>query len=76
MRVDLKKDYHTNESRGFGFVTMATPAEYRKVFEHPSGHRLKGNDLRLKEAKKSIIFKNMIPTFIFFRIQKCKIDIL
>ena len=54
IRVDIKKDYNSNESRGFGFVTMATPAEFKKVMEHSEPHRIKDQELIIKEAKESL----------------------
>jgi RNA recognition motif-containing protein len=55
IRVDIKKDYNSNESRGFGFVTMASSDEFRKVIDHPEPHKIGGNELIVKEAKESTI---------------------
>jgi RNA recognition motif-containing protein len=44
-------DRMTGQSRGFGFVTMATPAEAQKAIQAMNGAELDGRSLRVNEAE-------------------------
>lgn len=44
-------DRMTGQSRGFGFVTMATPAEAQKAIQAMNGANLDGRALRVNEAE-------------------------
>lgn len=44
-------DRMTGQSRGFGFVTMATPAEAQKAIQSMNGADLDGRALRVNEAE-------------------------
>lgn len=49
--VSIVKDRETNQSRGFGFVEMATEEEARKAVQMCDGHELDGRNLRVNEAR-------------------------
>jgi hypothetical protein len=49
--VSIVKDRETNQSRGFGFVEMATDEEARKAVQLCDGHELDGRNLRVNEAR-------------------------
>lgn len=44
-------DRNTGQSRGFGFVEMASNAEAQKAIQQFDGHELKGRALRVNEAR-------------------------
>jgi cold-inducible RNA-binding protein len=44
-------DRMTSRSRGFGFVTMSTPAEAQEAIRKFSGHSLHGRPLTVNEAR-------------------------
>ena len=45
------RDRESNNSRGFGFVTMGTPEEAKKVIDELDGKELKGRNLIIRQAK-------------------------
>lgn len=45
------KDRETGESRGFGFVEMASVSEAQAAIERMNGFALKGRPLRVNEAQ-------------------------
>ena len=45
------RDRETNESRGFGFVEMSSPAEGQNAIDRMNGFPLKGRPLRVNEAQ-------------------------
>lgn len=47
----LMQDRATGQSRGFGFVTMSTPAEAQEAIRRFSGFDLHGRNLTVSEAK-------------------------
>ena len=49
--VHIVTDRATGQSRGFGFVTMGTPAEAQKAIEAMNGASLDGRALRVNEAE-------------------------
>jgi RNA recognition motif-containing protein len=49
--VHLVTDRTSGQSRGFGFVTMGTPAEAQKAIEAMNGATLDGRPLRVNEAE-------------------------
>ena len=49
--VHIVTDRATGQSRGFGFVTMGTPAEAQKAIEAMNGATLDGRPLRVNEAE-------------------------
>jgi RNA recognition motif-containing protein len=49
--VHIVTDRATGQSRGFGFVTMGTPAEAQKAIEAMNGSNLDGRALRVNEAE-------------------------
>jgi RNA recognition motif-containing protein len=49
--VHIVTDRATGQSRGFGFVTMGTPAEAQKAIEAMNGSSLDGRALRVNEAE-------------------------
>jgi cold-inducible RNA-binding protein len=49
--VSIVKDRETNQSRGFGFVEMATDEEARKAVQMCDGRELDGRNLRVNEAR-------------------------
>lgn len=49
--VYIPLDRSTGRSRGFGFVTMAEPAQGREAIEQMNGGRLDGRELRVNEAE-------------------------
>ncbi len=49
--VHIVTDRTTGQSRGFGFVTMGTPAEAQKAIEAMNGSSLDGRALRVNEAE-------------------------
>jgi RNA recognition motif-containing protein len=48
--VHIVTDRTSGQSRGFGFVTMGTPAEAQKAIEAMNGATLDGRPLRVNEA--------------------------
>jgi RNA recognition motif-containing protein len=44
-------DRDTGQSRGFGFVEMASNGDAQKAIEQFNGHELKGRALKVNEAK-------------------------
>jgi len=49
--VAVITDRATGQSRGFGFVEMASNAEAQKAIEQFNGHELKGRGIRVNEAR-------------------------
>src|SRR5579872_6210735 len=49
--VHIVTDRATGQSRGFGFVTMGSPAEAQKAIESMNGANLDGRALRVNEAE-------------------------
>jgi RNA recognition motif-containing protein len=49
--VHIVTDRATGQSRGFGFVTMGSPAEAQKAIEAMNGASLDGRALRVNEAE-------------------------
>jgi len=49
--VHIVTDRTSGQSRGFGFVTMGTPAEAQKAIEAMNGSTLDGRPLRVNEAE-------------------------
>jgi RNA recognition motif-containing protein len=49
--VHIVTDRTSGQSRGFGFVTMGTPAEAQKAIETMNGANLDGRPLRVNEAE-------------------------
>jgi RNA recognition motif-containing protein len=49
--VHIVTDRTSGQSRGFGFVTMGTPAEAQKAIEAMNGANLDGRPLRVNEAE-------------------------
>lgn len=49
--VDLIKDRHTGNSRGFAFVGMNTQAEAQKAISQLNGFNLKEHQLKVNPAK-------------------------
>jgi len=49
--VNLMTDRSTGRSRGFAFVTMATPEGAKAAIEAASGKDLKGRSLTVNEAR-------------------------
>ena len=49
--ASIIKDKFSGESRGFGFVTMATAAEAQAAIDGLNGKDLKGRALNVNEAK-------------------------
>lgn len=49
--VHIVTDRTSGQSRGFGFVTMSTPAEAQKAIEAMNGATLDGRPLRVNEAE-------------------------
>ncbi len=49
--VHVVTDRATGQSRGFGFVTMGSPAEAQKAIETMNGASLDGRALRVNEAE-------------------------
>lgn len=45
------RDRETNESRGFGFVEMASATDGQNAIERMNGFALKGRPLRVNEAQ-------------------------
>ncbi len=49
--VELISDKFTGRSRGFAFVTMATPADAQKCIEALHGYAMDGRNLTVTEAR-------------------------
>jgi RNA recognition motif-containing protein len=49
--VHIVTDRASGQSRGFGFVTMGSPAEAQKAIEAMNGATLDGRPLRVNEAE-------------------------
>jgi RNA recognition motif-containing protein len=49
--VHIVTDRTSGQSRGFGFVTMGSPAEATKAIESMNGANLDGRPLRVNEAE-------------------------
>ena len=49
--VHIVTDRASGQSRGFGFVTMGSPAEAQKAIEAMNGANLDGRPLRVNEAE-------------------------
>ena len=49
--VSLIMDRMTNRSRGFGFVTMATPEGAQAAIQELSGKNIQGRNLTVNEAR-------------------------
>jgi RNA recognition motif-containing protein len=49
--VELIADKFTGRSRGFGFVTMATPEEGQKAIQALNGLAIEGRNLTVNEAR-------------------------
>jgi RNA recognition motif-containing protein len=49
--VHIVTDRTSGQSRGFGFVTMGSPAEATKAIEAMNGANLDGRPLRVNEAE-------------------------
>src|SRR6267378_3294291 len=49
--VNLITDRQTGRSRGFAFVTMATPEGATAALQGATGKNLKGRDLKVSEAR-------------------------
>ena len=49
--VTIITDRSTGQSRGFGFVEMATTAEAQKAVQQFDGHEFKGRTLKVNEAR-------------------------
>ena len=50
-RVTILKDRLSGEPRGFGFVEMSSPEESKAAIEGANGRQLKGQSLRVNEAR-------------------------
>jgi len=48
--ANVIKDKYTGQSRGFGFVEMATDEEAAKAIQGLNGHSLEGRNIVVKEA--------------------------
>jgi len=48
--VNVIKDKYSGQSRGFGFVEMATDEEAKKAIQALNGHNLEGRNIVVKEA--------------------------
>ncbi|MEC7838913.1 MAG: RNA-binding protein [Chlamydiota bacterium] len=51
VEVKIVKDRYTGRSRGFGFVTMATPEATAEAKEKLNGHSVEGKELKVDEAR-------------------------
>jgi cold-inducible RNA-binding protein len=49
--VTIIKDKHSNQSKGFGFVEMASKAEGQSAIEGLNGQELKGRALKVNETR-------------------------
>ena|ERR1043166_4965409 len=49
--VAVITDRATGQSRGFGFVEMASNADAQKAIQQLNGHELKGRGLKVNEAR-------------------------
>jgi RNA recognition motif-containing protein len=49
--VTIITDRSTGQSRGFGFVEMASNADAQKAVEQFDGHEFKGRTLKVNEAR-------------------------
>ncbi len=49
--VDIIKDKHSGQSKGFGFVEMAAKEEAQSAIEGLNGQELKGKELTVNEAR-------------------------
>ena len=49
--IDLVFDKSSGRSRGFAFVTMATPEDARAAIQKLHGHALEGRNLTVSEAR-------------------------
>lgn len=49
--VNIIKDKYSGESRGFGFVEMASDEEARQALENVNGTELNGRTLNVNEAR-------------------------
>ena len=49
--VTIIKDKHSGQSKGFGFVEMASKAEEQSVIDGLNGKELKGRTLNVNEAR-------------------------
>ncbi len=49
--VTIIKDKHSGQSKGFGFVEMASKAEGQSVIDGLNGKELKGRALNVNEAR-------------------------
>lgn len=49
--VSVITDRATGQSRGFGFVEMASAAEAQEAIRQLDGHALKGRPIKVNEAK-------------------------
>jgi RNA recognition motif-containing protein len=49
--VNLIMDRSTGRSRGFAFVTMATPEGAKAAIDGTNGKNLKGRDIKVNEAR-------------------------
>ena len=50
-KVSILKDRLSGEPRGFGFVEMSSPEEGKAAIEGANGRQLKGQSLRVNEAR-------------------------
>jgi RNA recognition motif-containing protein len=52
--AEIVFDKLTGESRNFGFIKMPNESEATKAIENLNGKKLKGKELRVNQARKSI----------------------
>lgn len=56
--VNVIKDKYSGQSRGFGFVEMATEEEAQKAMQALNGYNLEGRNIIVKEALPKPTFTN------------------
>ena len=49
--VKIIRDKYTDQSKGFGFIEMATDADAQKAIDELNGTEVKGRELRVNQAR-------------------------
>jgi RNA recognition motif-containing protein len=52
-KCNIMRDPHTRESRGFGFVKMATPEDADLAKDKLQGHQYEGRTLSIEKARRA-----------------------
>ena len=52
-KCNIMRDPHTRESRGFGFVNMATPEDADLAKDKLQGHQYEGRTLSIEKARRA-----------------------